>query len=160
MFVGTYPYSESRELISIVVGTHSSVQKVRKFYPCSECSKLALMMVGTHKLSTTSMHSSRMHTGCLLIPYPVVSGEGLVCLVGYLPRGMCIPACKGADTHREQNDWQTGVKTLSFPKLHLRAVTNVTTQQIWPMQPIGINGPGDTPIGTKRSPCSECRNWV
>ena len=35
--------------------------------------------------------------------------------------GGCLP--RVVYTRREQNDWQTGVKTLPYPKLRLRAVT-------------------------------------
>ena len=58
-------------------------------------------------------------------------GEGVSAQGGVSPEGsgvsalgVCIPACNGADTSPpcEQNDWQTGVKTLSYPKLRLRTV--------------------------------------
>ena len=33
--------------------------------------------------------------------------------------------CLGVYTPREQNDWQTGVKTLPCPRFRLRAVINI-----------------------------------
>ena len=44
---------------------------------------------------------------------------------GYFGGGMCLPGggvCPEEGGPCEQNDWQTGVKTLPCPKLRLRAV--------------------------------------
>ena len=57
----------------------------------------------------TRMHSSRMHTVCCS---GHLGGGGGVCLGRCLPRGRVCPG--GCLPRGEQNDWQTGVKTLPF----------------------------------------------
>ena len=76
-------------------------------------------------LTVSSMHCTRMGVGVSArgVFARGVFAQGGVCLGGVYPgdvylgvsaqEGWCIPACTGADPSQcEQNDWQTGVKTL------------------------------------------------
>ena len=67
-------------------------------------------------------------------PYPVVLGEGVLPNALWMqtpwcrPRWSCDLCCMlRSQPPCEQNDWQTGVKTLPCPKLRLRAVKSETT---------------------------------
>ena len=65
-----------------------------------------------------------MRTACLLTG-GAVRGGGTVQGVGGAVQGGVVLSITGSDIINppcEQNDWQTGVKTLPCPKLHLRAV--------------------------------------
>ena len=80
--------------------------------------------------------------GCVPSTALAVRGGGclLQCMLGYVCRGVSAPMHAGIHTPREQNDWQTGVKTL-------------------PCRNYVAGGKNVAVITLKNGPCVKRSNW-